>query len=81
MKKNLKILPLLLLGLYYFLVNSNENISFLYKMIILGFIMLVSLSIVYKNIIAKKKSKSSIVIFTVFILLSIILSVYTLEFN
>jgi hypothetical protein len=76
MKKNLKVLPLLLLGLYYFIVNSNENISFLYKMIILGVIMMVSLFIIYKKIIAKEQSKSSIVIFIIFITLSITLSVY-----
>jgi hypothetical protein len=76
MKKKLKVLPLLLLGLYYFIVNSNENISFLYKMIILGVIMMVSLFIIYKKIIAKEQSESSIVIFIIFITLSITLSVY-----
>jgi hypothetical protein len=77
MKKNLNLFPLILLGLYLIFVNSNEGISFTIKMIILGVIILISSSILYKKMINKEKSKSSIIIFAAFVLLTITTFIYS----
>lgn len=76
MKKSLKILPFLLLGGYLAFVYSNERISFLIKMIIIIIILIISSIVLYKEIKLKKISKTNIVVFGVFILLTLSSSVY-----
>ncbi len=77
MKKLLNALPILLIFIFNLFISNNENISFLNEMIILGIILLFTIFIIYKKIKNKDLSKSSILIASSFILLSILIGIYS----
>jgi hypothetical protein len=77
MKKSLNTLPLLLLALYYFFINTNDNISFPYKIILLGAIFLLTVFIIYKKVMAKEIQKARLVMLAVFILISVVMGVFS----
>ncbi len=77
MKKLLNALPILLIFIFNLFISNNENISFLNEMIILGIILLFTIFIIYKKVKNKDLSKSSILIASSFILLSILTGIYS----
>ena len=77
MKKLLNALPILLIFIFNSFISNNENISFLNEMIILGIILLFTIFIIYKKIKNRELSKSSILMASSFILLSILIGIYS----
>ena len=77
MKKLLNALPILLIFMFNSFISNNENISFLNEMIILGIILLFTIFIIYKKIKNRELSKSSILMASSFILLSILIGIYS----
>jgi amino acid transporter len=77
MKKSLNVLPILLIFMFNSFVSNNENISFSNKMLIIGVILIFTIFVIYKKIKNKELSKSSILIASSFILLSILIGIYT----
>ncbi len=77
MKKLLNVLPILLIFMFNSFISNNENISFLNKMITIGLILLFTIFVIYKKAKNKELSKSSILIASSFILLSILTGIYS----
>ncbi len=77
LKKLLNISPLFLLFIFNSFVSNNEKISFVNKMIIIGIILLITIFVIYEKVKNKEISKSSILIASSFILLSILIGIYS----
>jgi uncharacterized membrane protein len=70
MKKLSNIVPFLLLGIYFLFINSNQNLDFTIKTLVLIIFLVISLIVVYKKYKEKGISKYSLIAFVISFLLT-----------